>query len=317
MSKQQLGQFYTTKVSHILKGFESIVDSKHVVDMYCGARALLDWATANNALSVKGYDISTDANADVYQDTLMHPIKSESIAVINPPYLGKNKAKEKDAFIKWGVDDLYKAALLSLIDNIDEAIIIIPSNFFMDRDNTTRRKFFDHFNIKKTVFFDYQVFADTSVRVVAMHCVRGTTTHISGFELSGTRIGADYYNLLSTACDKGIGRLVDATPASAFITNIKLMATDTGGARMLGLVEDTPYVGKVSDRNTATIVLDTPMTLIKQREVIDNVNTMIAKYRTQYSSMFLTNFLAGKDGVMRKRISFKEIYKLIDIARGM
>lgn len=311
MNKKQLGKFFTTEVAKILKGFEPLVKGKDVVDMYCGDRALLDWATVNGATSVLGYDVDPAANADIHQDTLLVPVACSRMAVINPPYLGKNKAHKKEAFDKWGVDDLYKAALLSLIGNIDEAIVIMPSNFFMDRDNKTRAKFFDHFHVKKTVFFDTQVFKDTSVRVVAMHCVLGKTSQIAGYTLSDTRIGKDYYDLLSTETGSGIGRLVAATPATMFNSHIKLLATDTGGTRMLGLVEEEPASGKVSDRNIASIVLDKPMSRDNQRLVISQVNALITKYRTQYDSMFLTNFLAGKDHVMRKRIPFKEVYKLI------
>jgi hypothetical protein len=314
-TKQQLGAFYTTEVHSVLKGFEYLVQGKHITDMYCGDNALLDWATHNNALSTTGYDINPTCTG-ITQDTLMEPVSNIPFALINPPFLGKNKSQNKGPYIKWGVDDLYKASLLSMIGNVEEAIVIIPSNFLMDRDTKTRTKFFNAFEVRQCVLFDKRMFEDTNVRVMAFHCIKGKTTHINGQELHDTKIGKEYFELLSTSNTEGISRLTEQNKDSIDkkgISSISLITTDSGGTRMLGLSKEIePYIGKHSDRNRATIVFDTPLSLVQQEIVITETNKLITDFRTKYDSMFLTNFLAGKDGVMRKRIGFTEVYKLIN-----
>lgn len=88
------------------------------------------------------YDIEEKPNA-IKQNTLLQPpIYLGKWVITNPPYLAKNKAKEKTIFNKYDVDDLYKATLLSILD-CEGGILIIPTNFITDeRTGVVRKKFF-------------------------------------------------------------------------------------------------------------------------------------------------------------------------------
>lgn len=62
------------------------------------------------------YDIQDNLGATA-QDTLLNPPDYKNKWVItNPPYLTKNKAKDKTIFNKYDVDDLYKATLKSILN---------------------------------------------------------------------------------------------------------------------------------------------------------------------------------------------------------
>ena len=77
------------------------------------------------------YDIEDKGN-NIIQDTLLSPPDYDNKWVItNPPYLAKNKAKDKAIFNKYNTDDLYKAFLLTL-EKCCGGIIIIPTNFLTD-----------------------------------------------------------------------------------------------------------------------------------------------------------------------------------------
>jgi len=310
MNKKELGAFYTTEVDEILKGFEHYVKDKKVTDLYCGDRHLLDWADKHGARSTFGYDISKEAKADIVKDTIMNPPKSSNFTLINPPYLLSNKTDNKEPFIKWQTTDLYKAALLSLIDmKVSEGIIIVPANIFVDSDNKFREKFYSNFEISNVVLFDKAVFDDTPVRVTCFYFKRGKTTNLLGHTLYNTKVGYDWLKTLEPVKANVRRLLIGETPNS----ELTIRTTDTGteGGKIKLYLDAEHFYGKQTDRNKATIVLDKELSLDAQKKIVFIFNDFLNTNRHKYNSMFLTNFLAGKDGVERKRIQFRDVYKLI------
>ena len=62
------------------------------------------------------YDIDPKSNDIIKQDTLLHPVDLDNkFAITNPPYLARNKSKDKVLFDKYKTNDLYKCYILQLI----------------------------------------------------------------------------------------------------------------------------------------------------------------------------------------------------------
>jgi len=311
-NKKELGKFYTSNVSVILERYESFIEGKDVVDPMCGSGYLLDWARTHRPSSLLGYDI----DAKVYgitQDTLMDPPDySGKFILANPPYLLRNKSKDKTIYNHYDISDLYKASLLSFLNNnADEGILIIPSNFFVDLDVNFRSYVFSKWNISEIQMFDSKVFSDTNVRVCTFYFKKGITTEVLGHTVvDGARIGKEWYEYINVESRFKVSRL---RSDDEFATGIILKATDTGSTGgEIHLEKGAYHYGKNTDRNIATIVVS-DLTRDEREEdyIIKMFNEILNGFREQYDSMFLTNFLAGKDGVIRKRISFRDAYKLI------
>lgn len=76
------------------------------------------------------YDI--DREDEHKRDTLLSPPDYKNKWVItNPPYLAKNKAKDKTLFNKYPYDDLYKIAISTMIE-AEGGILVLPINFLTD-----------------------------------------------------------------------------------------------------------------------------------------------------------------------------------------
>jgi hypothetical protein len=317
MNKKELGAFYTTNADNILSKFKNLVKGKKVIDPFCGEKDLLKWSEKNGAVKTFGCDINQNVNPDININSIMHPLDYShyDIVVTNPPYLLNNKTKNKAPFIMWDVKDLYKASLLSIAKTANELIAIIPSNFIFDSDNKFRNKFFSMMEIKAIECFDEAVFNDTTTRVCIIHAVKGITTHINGYELYNTKIGKNWYKLIERG--KNDVKRLTQNNTDGFISNICVSTTDTGsdGGEIRAYIGE-PFYGKHSDRNLFTAVFEKELTKKEQEYIVSEFNRLLNKYRVQYDSMFLTNFLAGKNGTMRKRISFKDALSLISVIKS-
>lgn len=174
LSKKQLGQFFTVNSDYILSGLEKYVWGKEVVDPFAGSGDLLDWALKNGARSVKGFDVDrnyVDGKRVFYGDSLKQK-RSYKFILTNPPYLNVNKAnqKTKDLYLRGsGFEDLYQAALNSILDS-EEGIVIVPINFLSAENSAKIRKiFFSKFKIPEMNYFKQPVFPDTTYNVIAFY----------------------------------------------------------------------------------------------------------------------------------------------------
>jgi len=311
MDKKELGAFYTSRVDEILKQYIPLIKGKDIVDPMAGDNHLLNWAAYEDCSSIEGFDINP-LTPNGTKNTLLGDMDySNKFILANPPYLLNNKAKDKTPFKYWKTTDLYKASILSFIKgNAPEGILIIPSNFFVDADSKLREFIFARWEISQVTLYDSQVFEDTDVRVCTFYFKKGITTEILGYKIINGNIGKDWIEYLNTPSKYKVSRLRIGDKPN---TSLLLKATDTGSkGGEICLTKGIHYYGKITDRNLATIVLNVPLTASQEYKVINLFNSKLNAYREQYNSMFLTNFLAGKDGVMRKRISFRDGYKLID-----
>ena len=320
--KTQLGQFYTTNSQYIIGNLlTDIPSSLVVVEPFCGQGDLLIF---NNEYEI--YDIDPKLENCKKRDTLIDPPDyTDKLVVTNPPFLAKNKNKDKTLYEKYEVGDLYKAAIKSIL-NCSGGILIVPLNFFCDEDNSIRNLFFSHFDLIRLNIFEETVFNDTTYTICSFSFKkRYTQSEVDNiecnffpskekrmFELrksSGWRIGSDFLDIIESQPNIGIKRLVKGgTPNS----NLYLRAIDTGSetGRIALTINTTPFFGKESDRTFATLVMDKNYTTQQEQKICQEFNLILEKYRTQYNSMFLTNY-RNSSTYARKRISFDVAYKLI------
>lgn len=270
------------------------------------------------------YDIDTSTNAQHYQDTLKSPPDYKGKWVItNPPFLAKNKATEKTIFEQYGVDDLYKAFILSMLE-CEGGIIIVPTNFLSDeRTADVRKQFFTRFEILELNIFTEPVFKTTTYSVCAFAFKAATKSDsrqvfcnvkpadisysITLYSLYNYRLGGDVSNKIDTYKNY-FGRLTSTTPASKFITNIRLYGLDTRNERIHVAYEE-PYIGKNTDRTMATFVCDMEIDEQTQRAMIDEFNQKFEQFRKDTFDLALTNYRDYN----RKRVGFEFAYKFLSM----
>jgi hypothetical protein len=323
-NKKLFGQFYTTNSDYILQGL-TVPDSTSVmIEPFAGNGDLVEWANkqTNNTVAIQCFDIDPKVLYATTCDTLLNPPSYKSRFVItNPPYLARNKNKNKDIYNKWAVDDLYKAFIKTIVQGeVEGGIIIVPLNFLSDEDSKTRDKFFQSYSITKLNIFEMKVFKDTDYTVCSFQFTRNKQTmpipttifpskktmDISLEEKYGWRIGGEVYQTEPSKIK--ISRLLQhQTPNTTLFLN----AVDTGTtAGRIRLSCNKPhFYGKNTDRAFATIVSSVPIK--DEQEVCDIFNSLLEDLRQKHHSLFLTNFRNSTKEYARKRISFDLAYTLI------
>ena len=319
--KVKFGQFYTTNSEYITQNLLDVFPKEStVVDPFIGNGDLLRLIDNPS----EGYDIDPKIEKTIKRDTLRNPLDYNGKWVFtNPPYLAKNKTKDKSLYEMYKTDDLYKASLISII-GCEGGIIIIPLNFFSSDDGKIRDKFLSRYEVLKINVFEEQVFDDTSNTVCAFSFVKkeNTSQEInfkffpSGKELpisiqknTGYRIGSEIYNLEQSSVK--IGRLLigqDKPNSKIFLNGIDTGTTD--GMIKLSLKEERFY-GKNTDRAFATIVVDRDFAEDQQKIIVDEFNKRMSEYRKKYNSIFLSNFRNSTSLLARKRIGFQLVYRII------
>ncbi len=312
MNKKELGAFYSTNVDKIFENHEMLIKDKTIIDPFCGEKDLLKWATKHGAAQTTGADINRNVKPDILINSILTPINYSvfDMVVTNPPYLLNNKTKNSKPFMMWKAKDLYKASLLSIAETANELLAIVPSNMFFDKDSNFRERFYSKMKIESVVCFDEQVFDDTTTRVCVIYATKGKTISLFGHELYNTFVGKDWYTLVGSG-ERDVKRLTLGNESNS---RIKIRTTDTGskGGEIKAYI-DEPFFGKISDRNFMTIVLPENVTEETEREMVERFNSILNENREKYNSMFLTNFLAGKDKQMRKRITFRDALSLMSV----
>ena len=334
MSKKQLGQFYTTNYEYILSNMEIPNNVDTIVEPFVGNGDLLKFIKTNaKSYTVEMYDIDPKIANTIKQDTLKNPPDyTNKFILTNPPYLAKNKSKEKDIYIQYKCDDLYKCFIINIISNICQGgIIIIPLNFISSTrkaDIELRKKFLEKYSIKIINIFEEQVFDDTSYTVCSIYFKRKLTSgdnnikmyiypskkemNISLTSANNYTIGGEIYNLPQNS-KYIIGRATKKTKEN--ITNILLKCIDDNINSQLGfkiVSDENKFIDNtqnLSARSYATLVINKSLTLEEQSQLVDKMNEFIKKKRKIYNSLFLTNYRES-NSIARKRISFDLAFKI-------
>ena len=310
---------YTTKAEEICSNLIFYIpEQASLIEPFVGDGDLLP-LFPNHSWELYDYD---NKGNNIVQDTLKNPPNYQNKWVItNPPYLAKNKASDKSIFTQYNTDDLYKAALLSIMD-CEGGILIIPTNFLTDeRTGPIRTQFLNQFEILEINIFTQPVFISTTYSVCSFAFKRknhklaqtfpvnifpeNQQVNITIYPEYDYRIAGEFYfNLVNT---KNIFSRLIGTTSNKYITNIKLYAIDTRNERIRLEYEPNHYVGKSSDRTYATLTCDYQLTEEQEKNLILEFNKQLENFRKQYYDLSMTNYRDYN----RKRIGFNFEYQLL------
>ena len=314
-----------SKEELLVDGFKELLPSKGVfIEPFYGQGNL---SKTLNIQFDEYYDISSDEEIH-RRDTLLNPPDYTNKWVItNPPYLAKNKAKDKTLFNKYPYDDLYKIAI-STIKGAKGGILIIPLNFLTDeRSATLRKEFFSEYSIiRLNIYFD-SMFDNTDYNVCSFFFEKkkevcpsiniNTYTYekkeiLENFNITlderyNYRIGGDYfYNLSNTK--SLFARLTEDKRDNP--THISVVCIDKTNEPLHFYYSEEPYYGKQTDRNIATLSFNGKLTEEIEKQLIDEANKNITLFRERNHDLCFTNYRDRH----RKRIGFTEAYKIMTLA---
>lgn len=345
MIKRNLGKFYTENYEHIFK--EMVLpnyQTTEFVEPFVGKGHLLlflekYYGIHRSSLNIEYYDLESHIEHTVVQDTIQTPPNYEDkFVVTNPPFLARNKNDKKDTYDMYGVNDLYKCFIKTVIyGNCRGGLLILPINFWSSirkNDMILRKMFLEKYRVRRMNLFEERVFKDTSFMVTAVLFEKREEddedfmipTYIypgeiqKNFEISEETkwmIGGNLYHLPQNG-GIHISRVYDKEDGEEVVepnTRIFLHALDDGKEKRIHLEyieeEKELFIGKHSDRTFATLHITPPITSEKQKELIQKFNQYLEEKREEYHSMFLTNYRESKD-YARKRISFQLVYEILN-----
>ncbi len=272
------------------------------------------------------YDLDPKIDGCITQDTLLCvPDYTNKYVITNPPYLAKNKAKERAIYDQYDLDDLYKIALKTMLTAAG-GILIIPTNFFCDNySQKIREEFLDTFDILAVNVFTEPIFEDTTYSVCAFAFRRKTRADsVQQFNIIkypsletydivvekeyGYRIGGQIFHFLSEIKPAFTRLLKDKEPAG-FITKINLYTIDTRTEPLHLTFGEPSFYGKSTDRTYATLVSDVELSEETQKELVEKCNNFLTLYRLQNGNLVFTNYRDYD----RKRVEFDFIYRLLTL----
>ena len=101
--KKKLGQFYTTNQEYILQGINIPENIKNIIEPFTGNGDLLKFIEKyEKEYNIECYDIDPKKEFIIKQDTIKNPPKyTNRFIITNPPYLARNKSKDKTLFDKF------------------------------------------------------------------------------------------------------------------------------------------------------------------------------------------------------------------------
>lgn len=312
MNDLEKTKHYTTKAQEICGNLLKYVPKEVLVDPFCGEGDLLSLFPDH---LWECYDIE-NKGFNIVQDTLLRPpCYANKWIITNPPFLAKNKANNKAIFNQYQVDDLYKAALLSIME-AEGGIIILPTNFITDeRSSRVRTMFLDQFRILEMNVFTEPIFETTTYSVCSFAFQRKEKKkETQNFLINGNAISLypEYgYRLAGEVFDKL--RKVNSVfsrftnTSTSFITNIKLYALDSRDARIRLEYDTEHYCGKPTDRIFATLTCAQEIPEDEQKELIRLFNAFLEDFRKKYYDLPLTNYRDFN----RKRIGFTFAYQIL------
>ena len=347
-TKKKLGQFYTTNYEYILQGMTIPEYVKNIIEPFAGNGDLLNFIKDKTKYKIECYDIDPKQSYIIKRDTIINsPDYSNKFLFSNPPYLARNKSKEKQVFDKYDVNDLYKCVIKEIITNqCIGGILIIPLNFWSSIRNSDidlRKVFLEVYKIERLNIFEEQVFDDTTYTTCSFQFTNKSNSNTNVQSESGGTldkaelniwlypstnnittilndgnnylIGGDIYNLKT----KGNYKITRATTTNKnkLNTNILVKCIDDNKDNQISLsyvaseelyIDETP---NLSSRTYATLIITPTLDTNNQKELVKKFNIFLKRHRDRYHSLFLTNYRESKD-IARKRISFDLVYQIVE-----
>lgn len=313
---------------------------KHIIEPFTGNGDLITFIEKeekknNIKYTLECYDIEPIKEFITEKDTIKNPpIYKDKYLITNPPFLARNKSKDKLVFDIYKVNDLYKCFIKTILTNIClGGIIIIPLNFWSSirvADINLRKSFLEKYKIILLNIFEERVFNDTSyticsfqfelkkdndnsmLNIIIYPSLLQIKTELN--ENNNFMIGGDIYKLKLKKMYK-ITRLTKKNKEKSN-TNILVKCIDDNMNSQIGLsyVEDKDiYIDNtinLSSRTYATLIIEPKIDIDKQKQLIIKFNHFLEEYRKKYNSLFLSNYRESKD-IARKRISFDLVYSIV------
>lgn len=333
--KSQLGQFFTTNYQYILHNLYIPEDIIRIIEPFAGNCDLLSFIENHENYIIECYDIEPKKDNVVKRDTLDNPPEYDGKFILtNPPYLARNKSENKTLFDKYGVNDLYKCFLKSILNNqVFGGIIIIPLNFWCSvrtSDISLRKDFLKKYKVIKINVFEEQVFDDTTYTICAFQFERNDNddkqNHLVSMDIYPTKesvnvelneknsytIGGEIYNLAKQT-EYNISRLIKGdTPNTNIIA--KCIDDNINNQIKLTIVNDDKIfydeTPNKSARTYATLVITPELSMTQQEDLVRRFNKYLEDMRQKYNSLFLTNYRESKS-IARKRITFDLVYQIV------
>lgn len=349
INKQMLGQFYTTHHEYILQNMKIPVSIINIIEPFTGNGDLITFIEKQQKINnvnynIECYDIEPTKNSITKQDTINNPPSyNNKYLITNPPYLARNKCKNKLLFDKYDVNDLYKCVIKEILTNVClGGIFIIPLNFWSSirvADIKLRQAFLEKYNVLLLNIFEEQVFDDTTYTICSFQFelkkninnenTNNENTNILNIivypsktiietELNSANnfmIGGAIYNLKLKNNYK-ITRLTTKNKEKCN-TNILVKCIDDNSNSQIGLsfVEDKDiYIDSTPNqtaRTYASLIIEPKIDTVKQQQLVIKFNNYLNEHRKKYNSLFLTNYRESKD-IARKRISFDLVYSITE-----
>jgi hypothetical protein len=339
-NKKELGQFFTTHHEYILQGMEIPKGVTHIIEPFTGNGDLITFIEKNRIkYSIECYDIEPKKDFITKQNTILNPPNYKNKYLItNPPYLARNKTKDKILFDKYDVNDLYKCVIKEILTNIcNGGILIIPLNFWSSirlGDIKLRQMFLNKYRVILLNIFEERVFDDTSYTICSFQfelkindtnnnnnneiiniMVYPSKTKINT-ELNKKNnfiIGGEIYNLELKNTYK-ITRLTNKNKDKQN-TKIVVKCIDDNEENKICLMyvkNDEIYIDETPNqtaRTYATLIIEPSINKKMQKKLVCVFNEFLEEHRKKYNSLFLTNYRESKD-IARKRISFDLVYSI-------
>jgi hypothetical protein len=353
INKQMLGQFYTTHHEYILQNMKIPDSITNIIEPFTGNGDLITFIEKQQKINnvnynIECYDIEPTKNSITKQDTIKSPpCYNNKYLITNPPYLARNKCKNKSLFDKYDVNDLYKCVIKEILTNVClGGIFIVPLNFWSSirvADIKLRQSFLEKYNVLLLNIFEEQVFDDTTYTICSfqfelkenstnennnentnnentniLNIVVYPSKTIIETELNSANnfmIGGAIYNLKLKNNYK-ITRLTTKNKEKCN-TNILVKCIDDNSNSQIGLsfVEDKDiYIDSTPNqtaRTYASLIIEPKIDTVKQQQLVIKFNNYLNEHRKKYNSLFLTNYRESKD-IARKRISFDLVYSITE-----
>lgn len=334
--KKKLGQFYTTNQEYILNGFKIPNKIVNIIEPFAGNGDLQNFIDKDNKkYKVEYYDIKPKKDYIIKKDTLNNPPDyNNKFLITNPPYLARNKSKDKSIFNKYDVNDLYKCIIKEILTNkCLGGILIIPLNFWSSirkNDIKLRELFLEKYNVVLLNIFEEKVFEDTTYTICSFQFEIKTDNKENKINIiiypsknkietilnndNNYLIGGDIYKLKLNNKYK-ISRLTKKNIEDKN-TNILVKCIDDNKDNKISLSlvdDDKIYIDEtpnLSSRTYATLVIKPILDKKKQKKLVKKFNEYLNNHREKYNSLFLTNYRESKD-IARKRISFDLVYSIV------
>lgn len=298
MSKQLLGQFYTTtdpfSISDAFNAWYAMVPKdKTILEPFAGAGHLFSYVDGN----WNGFDLEPNHPEVEQRDTIKNFPTGYEVCITNPPYLAKTVVSRKKLPVVLNHEDLYLDAIQQCLDNCDYVAAIIPSTFWNQNLFKDRLYAWDK--------FDMELFSDTDAPVGVAYFVPQkvdrTRTFISGKEV--------HLNEDNTPITTDFPVIFNPPHLSSYLVNgIDTIDKNNIHIRKIDGFDTSKLVdkdGKCKTTNRNMFPIECPYL---KEEDLPQINQMIVDWREETKDFFLTSFKScKKDGKYRKRISFKEV----------